>query len=169
MHKTAAKGKGMSVSKIWSMVSGMERERRHESGEEFTYRYLGQIAKELDEATGYTKNGGRGEWKIPSEDSGKRFEHYKKTGEELKNRKVNGPVGTLCVCVTDADGSPLVAEVKLFPVATDVTEETFTYADFCSDFVRAYTEEDGCFVQEVETGCYLLEASKKELPERKIL
>ena len=150
----------MSVSKIWSMVSGMERERRHESGEEFTYRYLGQIAKELDETTGYTKNGGRGEWKIPSEDSGKRFEHYKKTGEELKNRKVNGPAGILGVCVTDADGNPLVAEVKLFPVAADVTEETFTYADFCPDFVRAYTEEDGCFVRETETGRYLLEVSK---------
>ena len=150
----------MSVSKIWSMVSGMERERRHESGEEFTYRYLGQIAKELDEATGYTKNGGRGEWKIPSEDSGKRFEHYKKTGEELKNRKVNGPAGTLGICVTDADGNPLVAEVKLFPVTADVTEETFTYADFCPDFIRAYTEEDGGFVCETETGRYLLEVSK---------
>lgn len=150
----------MSVSKIWSMVSGMESKRRQESGEEFTYQYLGKIAKELDAATGYTENGGRGEWKIPSEDSGKRLEHYKKTGEELKNRKAKEPAGDLAVMVTDSDGGALVAEVKLFPVAAQVTTETFTYADFCPDFVRAYTGENGIFAERIEAGRYLLEVSK---------
>jgi len=150
----------MSVSKIWSMVSGMERERRQESGEKFTYQYLGKIAKELDAATGYTEHGGRGEWKIPSEGSDARLAHYKKTGEELKNDTAKEPAGELCVLVKDQDGNALVAEVKLFPVADGVTEETFTYADFCPDFVRAYTEEDGLITKKIEAGKYLLEVSK---------
>lgn len=150
----------MSVSKIWSMVSGMERERRQEGGEKFTYQYLGKIAKELDAATGYTANGGRGEWKIPSEGSEARLAHYKATGEEVKHSEVKGPAGTLKIEVCDVNGQALVAEVKLFPVEEDVTEETFTYADFCPDFIRAYTEEDGNLVRKIAAGRYLLEASK---------
>lgn len=150
----------MSVSKIWSMVSGMERERRQESGEKFTYQYLGAVAKELDAATGYTENGGRGEWKIPSEGSEARLAHYKKTGEELAAQKAAEPAGELRIEVKDEKNKALVAEVKLFPVAADVTEETFTYSDFCPDFVRAYTEEDGSFVRRIEAGHYLLEVSK---------
>ncbi len=150
----------MSVSKIWSMVSGMERERRQESGEAFTYQYLGRIAKELDAATGYSENGGRGEWKIPSEGTEARLAHYKKTGEDLKNQTAKEPAGEVFAEVKDTEGKALIAEVKLFPVAGDVTEETFTYADFCPDFIRAYTEEDGCFMRRVEAGHYLLEVSK---------
>ena len=45
----------MSVSKIWSMVTGMEKARRGESGEKFTHQYMGQVAKRLDAATGYSE------------------------------------------------------------------------------------------------------------------
>lgn len=149
----------MSVSKIWSMVSGMERERRGESGEKFTYPYLGAVAKELDAVTGYSANGGRGEWKIPSEGSDARLKHYKETGETLKNRAAEEPAGEVKIEVTDAGGAKLVAEVKLF-AAEGSTEETFTYADFCPDFLREFTGEDGTFVTRIKAGRYLLEVSK---------
>lgn len=161
MKKQRKQGElGMSVSKIWSMVSGMERERRQTGGEEFTYQYLGKIAKELDAAIGYSENGGRGEWKLPPEGTAERLAHYKKTGEELRNAMPSAPAGEIEIEVKDSNGMALVAEIKLFAVAEGVTEQSFTYADFCPDFVRAYTEENGRFSAKIEAGSYLLEVSK---------
>ena len=65
----------------------------------------------------------------------------------MKNRTAKEPAGEVTVSVTDSDGGALVAEVKLFAVAADVGTETFTYADFCPDFVRAYTGENGIFTE----------------------
>lgn len=150
----------MSVSKIWSMVSGMEKARRKAEGEEFTFRYLGAVAKELDAATGYTLMGGRGERKAPPENTPERLAHYKAVGEEMKNRRAKEPAGNFSMTVTGTDGKALVAEVKLFSLADGITKENFSYADFCPDFLRVYTGEEGTFEKRIEAGRYLAEVSK---------
>lgn len=150
----------MSVSKIWSMVSGMEKKRRQTGGEAFTYSYLGAAAKELDAAVGYSAGGGRGELKIPSENSAERLAHYKATGKEKRSRRAKEPAGELSVCVRDTAGKALVAELKLFLVPEAGTEETFTYSDLNPDFLRVCTQENGVFTTGIGTGRYLLEVSK---------
>ncbi len=147
----------MSVSKIWSMVSGMEKERRNGSGETFDWQYLRTVAKELDKATGYTENGGRGELKIPDENTEARYQHYIKTGEEKKHRKPTAPAGAVRVTVTDAEGAALIAEVKLFAATEGAWH---TYADGNPDFVRVYTGANGILEREIEAGTYVLEVSK---------
>ena len=150
----------MSVSKIWSMTCGMEKERRQASGEEYTYQYLGKIAKELDEATGYTAGGGKGELKLPASNTMERLEHYKMVGEEKRTRVPKEPSGVLCVQVTDKENAPLIAEVKLFPVADGMTLEHFSYANNEPEFVREYTQKNGIFEKGLEAGAYVMEVSK---------
>ncbi len=149
----------MSVSKIWSMVTGMERERRGAQGEEYTHQYMKQVAKELDKATGYTKNGGRTELHAP-EESAARLAHYRIVGETKKAFGVIGPAGILACHVKDQNGDGLLAEVKVFAVPETVTEENYSYADGNPDFLRVYSEEDGVFARKVAVGNYLLEVSK---------
>ena len=150
----------MSVSKIWSMVTGMERERRGAKGEEYTHQYMKQVAKELDAAVGYTANGGRGELTPPSENSEARLAHYRITAETKRNAVVIGPSGMLACMVRDQNGEPLLSEIKLFSVPEDMTAESFSYADGNPDFLRTCTEADGVFARKVLVGTYLLEVSK---------
>lgn len=150
----------MSISKLWSMISGMERARRGKNGEEFTYQYLGRIAKELDEVIGYTKHGGRGIFQPPKDGSGERLRDYLNLGEKRKHPEYQGPTGELFVTVTQERETPLIAEVKLFPMEDDQTEEEFTYAGLNPDFFRRFTNEEGQLLLVLPAGRYYLRVSK---------
>lgn len=150
----------MSISKLWSMISGMERARRGVRGEEMTYQCLGRIAEELDAAVCYTANGGRGIFAPPKGGSKERLEHYKRFGEQKKHPQFNCPTGQIKVRVTEDGNAPLVAELKLFPMGNAKTEEEFRLADGTPDYFRRYSEENGEFAMELPTGNYMLMVSK---------
>ena len=150
----------MSVSKIWSMVAGMEKTRRGEAGERFTHQYMGQIAKELDAATGYSRDGGRGEMKFPSSGTPERLAHYKQVAKTWKDTTVEGPAGEFKLSINNQDGKALVAEVKLFPTAAGMTVQEFCYADGNPDFIRAYSGHDGIYTRPMAAGTYFMEVSK---------
>lgn len=145
----------MSISKLWSMISGMERARRGAHGEEMTYQYLGKAAKELDAAIGYTAKGGRGIFEPPRSGSAERLEHYKSFGEQKKHPKYEYPTGRLKVTITEDGITPLIAEIKLFPMGEVKKTE------FCSlDYFRRYSEENGEFAMELPAGRYVMAVSK---------
>ncbi len=150
----------MSISKLWSMISGMERARRRVRKEEMTYQYLGRIAKELDSAVGYTANGGRGIFAPPEDGSMERLEHYKKFGEQKKHPEFTCPTGQIRVTVTEDGVAPLVAEIKLFPMGNAGTEEEFCFANGIPDYFRRYSEENGEFAMELPAGRYMMMVSK---------
>lgn len=150
----------MSVSKLWSMISGMEGARRGTKGEEFTHQYLGKLAKELDAAVGYTANGGRAEAPKPKEGTIERVRDYERVGEERKHPVIAGEAGRCTVQVTDDLGNRLIAEIKLFPAEGKTEAESFDFSAPMRDYFRRYTDRQGRFSMELAAGIYRLEASK---------
>lgn len=142
------------------MICGIERTRRGVSGEEMTYQYLGRIAKELDDAVGYTAKGGRGIFEPPRGGSVERLEHYKSLGEKKRHPKFDCPTGRLHVTVTEDETFPLVAEIKLFPMEERETEKEFCLEDGTPDYFRRYSEENGEFAMELPAGRYMMMVSK---------
>lgn len=150
----------MSVSKLWSMISGMEGARRGASGEEFTHQYLGKIAKELDAAVGYTAKGGRGETPKPKDGSEERLKDYLRIGEERKARTPEGKLGGVKLIITDDMMKPLIAEVKLFPVEATEEPTEYDYTALTADFYRRYSDVMGGFSMQLPIGDYFLTVSK---------
>lgn len=145
----------MSVSKLASMITGMEGAKLEKTGEEYTYRYFQNVLKELDEAVGYTAGGGRCEIEKPQD-----TETYTKVGKLISEPKYDVPTGVVSICVTDGSDENLIAEVKLFPAGKIKSVEEYNYDDHCTDFFRIYSDENGAIKKEVPEGNYLLVVGK---------
>lgn len=171
----------MSVSKLCSTVTGLYSGETGTQDEKYTYRYLQDMLTRLDEAVGYTGRGGRRENNFPG-DSAARLANYKELGEIRKNPDFKVPSGTLSVTVTDPDGDPMVAELRIVPAdkdsrlgvslgytntreikpVTEIAAEIFGApyeidqdSDYVwYDFFRRVTDENGVFTGVLPCGKY---------------
>ncbi len=136
------------------MITGMEGAKRGETGELYTYRYLQDTLKELDEAIGYTKNGGRAEFAKPTD-----IELYKSVGEKLAKPQYEHPA-TFRITVLEDDESPIIAEAKLLPAGDAKFVTEYRFDNDITDFYRTYTEANGIREITVPAGSYVLIVSK---------
>ncbi|MCR5153650.1 MAG: CehA/McbA family metallohydrolase [Lachnospiraceae bacterium] len=144
----------MSVSKLTSMITGMEGAKLSRDDERYTYPYLGKVLKELDAATGYTEKGGRAEIPKPTN-----IENYKRVGRLHENPVYDRPTGKIAVSVYE-DAEPLIAEVKLLPMGEAKDISDYKYDNDLTDFFRRYSEENGLMELTLPEGRYLLVVSK---------
>lgn len=68
--------------------------------------------------------------------------------------------GTLHLLVTDENGNPTPAQVKLFPLKDGESAETFHKVNGRIDMIREMTGEDGVLDKVLPAGVYMLEISK---------
>jgi hypothetical protein len=177
----------MSVSKLASTITGLYSGRRNVSDEKYTYRYLQNAMKTLDEAVGYSARGGRRENVFPPE-SDKRLADYKRMEKIRKNPDYGVKTGKLSVKIKDENGEPLIAEIRLYPKdkaaregvssgytndrkvkhIEDIADEIYgapydfdpdsDYAWY--DYFRRTTAENGEFTEELPEGRYTLVCDK---------
>ncbi len=173
----------MSVSKLASTITGLYSGQRNISDEKYTYRYLQNAMKMLDEAVGYSKRGGRRENVFPPERE-PRLNDYKRLEQIRKHPDYHTKTAQLSVRIKDENGNPLVAEIRLYPKdraardgvtsgytngsevkhIEDIADEIYGAhyeVDPDSDFVwydyfRRTTNDNGEFTEELPVGRYTL-------------
>ncbi|MCR5585645.1 MAG: CehA/McbA family metallohydrolase [Lachnospiraceae bacterium] len=177
----------MSVSKLASTITGLYSGQRNISAEKYTYRYLQNAMKTLDEAVGYSARGGRRENVFPPERD-ERLNDYKRMEKIRKNPDYGVKTGKLSIKIKDENGEPLIAEIRLYPkdkaardgVASgytndrkvkrieDIADEIYgDHYDFDPesdyawyDYFRRTTAENGEFTEELPEGRYALVCDK---------
>ncbi len=180
----------MSVSKLSSTITGLYSGQRNISDEKFTFRYLQEAMKTLDEAVGYSARGGRRENVFPPSDPDKsiRLNDYKRMEKVRKQPNYRTKTGSLSIKIKDENGDPIIAEIRLYPkdkAARDGVTSGYTndyevkhiediadeiYGDHYEidpesdyvwfDYFRRTTTENGEFKEELPVGRYALICDK---------
>ncbi len=105
----------MSVSKLCSTITGLYSGEKNISDTKYTYKYLQDVFNRLDKAIGYSALGGRRENEFPPGGSRERYEDYMRLETVRKNPPYGTKTGKVTISVHDADGKPLVSELRLIP------------------------------------------------------